>query len=72
MAPNFSIILQNWAICAWRSTAISFTAPVVTSLFSACAARAGSIVVQFLVFSAVASAACLPLLILALKRLMSR
>ena len=71
-APNFSIILLNWAICAWRSTAICFTAPIVTSLFSACAARAGSIVVQFLGFSAVAAVARLPFLISALKRPMSR
>ena len=72
MARNFSIILQNRAICAWRSTAICFTAPIVTSLFSACAARAGSIVGQFLVFSAVTGAARLPFLISALKRPMSR
>ena len=39
MAPNFSIILSNWVICAWRLTAICFTAPIVTSLFSACTAR---------------------------------
>ena len=71
-APNFSIILLNWAICAWRSTAICFTAPIVTSLFSACAARAGSIVVQFLGFSAVAGVVRLPFLISALKRPMSR
>ena len=60
------------AICAWRSTAICFTAPIVTSLFSACATRAGSIEVQFLGFSAVADVARLPFLISALKRPMSR
>ena len=72
MAPNFPIILPNWAICAWRLTAICFTAPIVTSLHSACAAYAGLIVLQFLVFSAVVGAALFPFLISALKQPMSR
>ena len=38
IAPSFSIILPNWAICAWRLTAMCFTVSIVT-LFSACAAR---------------------------------
>ena len=62
----------NWAICAWRLTAICFTAPIVTSLHSACAAYAGLIVLQFLVFSAVVGAALFPFVISALKRPMSR
>ena len=72
MAPNFPIILPNWAICAWRLTAICFTAPIVTSLHSACAAYAGLIVLQFLVLSAVVGAALFPFLISALKQPMPR
>ena len=48
-----------------------FTVSIVT-LFSACAARAGSIVLQFLVFSAIAGAARFPFLVSALKRPISR
>ena len=48
-----------------------FTVLIVT-LFSACALHAGSILLQFLVFSAIAGAAHFPFLISALKRLISR
>ena len=48
-----------------------FTVSIVT-LFSACAARAGSIVLQFLVFSAIAGAARFPFTVSALKRPISR
>ena len=48
-----------------------FTVSIVT-LLSACAVRAGSIVLQFLVFSAIAGAASFPFFISALKRPISR
>ena len=54
------------SICAWRLTAMCFTVAIVT-LFSASAARAGSIVLQFLVFSAIADEARFPFLVSALK-----
>ena len=72
---TFELLYSQWLLIFpsyWRLTAICFTAPIVTSLHSACAAYAGLIVLQFLVFSAVVGAALFPFLISALKQPMSR